>query len=97
MFHVGMSVVCVVDPQEWNDRRHEARPQKNGIYSIRSMRIVSTGTFLLLNEIHNEPFRYLNAYEECAWDSTGFRPATERKTSIDIFRRMLTPRQVENV
>jgi hypothetical protein len=43
-----------------------------------------------LHEIRNPDVKYCDGTTECAFDVRGFRPVTERKTDISVFKRMLT-------
>ncbi len=97
MFHVGQKVVCI-KKGEWNNGWGcEIVPVYGGIYTIRQIRFreIETGCDgLLLNEIINSPMKYANGFHEASFAVHQFRPLQERKTSIEIFERMLTPDKV---
>jgi hypothetical protein len=82
-FHVGQQVVCVDD--QWDDDDQVERPVRGRVYTIRS--IIGSLDCLQLVEISNRPKRYREGYAECAFFSRRFRPL--RKTSIEVFERML--------
>jgi hypothetical protein len=98
-FRVGQKVVCVrVKMPSWTLRYGVVGPSEGGVYTIRSVTGFSLGPIVLLNELRN-PECCMNddigiktePYFPAAW----FRPIVERKTSIEIFKRMLLPQGVE--
>ena len=93
-FVVGQKVVCVNDTFDstWNIIRQ--RPFKDKIYTIRALTMFkfADGEWLslFLKELVN-PIREWgdNTVCECAFEAGRFRPLIERKTSIEIFEKML--------
>lgn len=92
MFYVGQKVVRVKEPNA-ADLRHA---MATGI-KIPPLGEVCTvvAVFTIWNGNPHIELREFPAPEsgECAagWRADGFRPVVERKTSIEIFQRMLTP------
>lgn len=85
-WHVGQMVVCV-DGDFSFKRRGEITPVRGCVYTIRGF--TADGTTIWLAEIINDPRHYSDGFLECSWKIRRFRPV--RKTSIDIFRSLLTP------
>ncbi len=89
-WHVGMQVVCIAyaDPllRRTPYERAARYPVKGCVYTIRDFYPGKPET-ILLEEIVNSPPRP-GAFE-AGFNRGGFRPV--RKTSIDIFRSLLTP------
>jgi hypothetical protein len=91
-FRLGQRMACVED---WNDKELYPAiyfPEKGKTYTIRGMpeawdgKVTRTGLWLV--EIHN----ILGPQgQEYCFDPEHFRPLVARKTSIEIFQRMLTP------
>lgn len=94
MFRIGQKVVCIDD--DWSHPRDYLVtnfPKLNVIYTVRGFVEDSTGqdrTFILLDEVVNP----LIGGIESSFLAACFRPAVERKTSIDIFTAMLNQSQV---
>ena len=95
-FHVGQRVVCVND--EWQDwwPHYEYwwphKPIKGHIYTIRAVRYdpIRKGDGVLLYEIHNPERLWGDGNTgEGGFMAYKFRPLTERKTDISVFKRIL--------
>lgn len=97
-WHVGMKVVCVADAIYLIDGAQY--PENGRIYTIRELRDDAPWggkhIVVLLNELDNSGFigrrgdRW-TCHVEPGFATDGFRPVQTRKTSIEIFRRMLNP------
>lgn len=96
-FRVGQKVVCIQTVTEraaasWS--QHKPRyPAVGGVYTIRTLnmwpgRDVCLLTFDELNNAHMVPSLCLI---EPGFDARRFRPVVERKTSIEIFTKLLMP------
>jgi hypothetical protein len=88
MLEINQKIICI------NNRSLSSRifPLVVGrIYTIRDIMTDvpehNRGVVLLLNEIINN----LHADGERAYYSDRFRPLVERKTSIEVFQKMLNP------
>lgn len=97
-FFVGQKVVCIkrgrwIDAALGNPTRALSVPKFGAVYTVREIRSFISGDALYLEEITNAPQRFLEGVEEPGWAPERFRPVTERKTSIEIFERMLTPKR----
>lgn len=92
-FHIGQKVVATCG--KWKAYCGELIPQKGEVYTIRGIEHCDTQdmTGLLLEEITNAPRAYKQRNTEIKFSTNGFRPVTEKKTSIEIFQRMLLPQQ----
>lgn len=90
-FHVGQKVVCVVAAEYWRPRHGETLPQKEYVYTIRTIHTDGTDTFFKFFEVVNEPRLYDNGFVECDFHSLAFRPVIERNTDISVFAEMLLP------
>ncbi len=104
MFHVGQKVVLVGGEHPAGARvvnqGHTAKI--GGVYTIREIdpRYIAGHGFagIRLVERIATPVNWGGGMIEPAFPATWFRPVHERKTSIEIFTRMLTPKRVsENV
>lgn len=86
MFRVGQKVVCVDAQRQGGDPPYAV---KGGIYEITGMDIYPrTGVLgLQFAELEMSGGQFLFAWR--------FRPLTDRKTSIEIFTRMLKPAGVD--
>lgn len=96
MFYVGQKVVCV-EPSRGGGYPDDIVPYVGGIYTIRGIDANRAGgayhTGLFLEEIVN-PLRGYAGYvvlSEASFRATRFRPLTERKTDISVFRALLNP------
>lgn len=93
MFHVGQKVVCVDGTPPRQDWFGEPLPVRGNIYTVRYVHLSRDGRCgIRLQEI-------LNAGGPCepVYNIVRFRPITDRKTDISIFKRMLTPSDREVV
>lgn len=92
-FHVGQRVVCI-DGSGLRRSYGEIGPETGAVYTVREVGDPPEWprTCLLLVEIVNEPHNYTHGFCEGGFDARRFRPLVERKTSIEIFQRMLTPK-----
>jgi hypothetical protein len=90
-FHVGQKVVCIKDG--WVTHAHVASPRKGEIYTVRDKLFDGECPSLRFFEIVNSPVSYINmpAPVEPAFCADCFRPVVERKTSIEMFRKLLVP------
>lgn len=98
-WHVGMKVVCVVDPDKLGRNMKRFRgahfPQVGGIYTVREIRALSDRVILLLAEISNQHIAGQKhsdgsySHDEPGFNIKYFRPVQKRKTDISIFTAML--------
>lgn len=90
MFYVGQKVVCV----DVSLGRFTGLPvplRKGSIYTIRGVYDDPGGTpSVLLEGVGPGAPPHLNGLER-GFQASRFRPIVKRKTSIEIFQRMLTP------
>jgi hypothetical protein len=91
-YQVGQQVVCVddrfSDHEVWR-RAVRSFPKLYGIYTIREI-IEDDGLFgFCFYELSNPRAPFYNGFLEPAFNAGNFRPV--RKTSIEIFRKLLTP------
>lgn len=104
-FYVGQRVQCVdaSDGPQYTPRGYKALGGMDGlrqgaIYTVRSVGVWPNSPALLLwlSEIVR-PLRgsMCVKYGEAGFDARRFRPITERKTSIEIFKAMLNPSKQE--
>lgn len=95
-FRVGQKVVMIegYKPNVYDRAADEGvtLPTEGTVYTIRG---IEAGEgwhlgklFLWLEELHNGPS--LDGIEP-NWDAQLFRPLVERKTSIEVFKALLTP------
>lgn len=93
-FRVGQKVVCIRSDFKWKRTVPPNLPIKGRVYTVRD--ILPTDEWgppaLRLIELINPIATF--AYEPC-FSFTRFRPIVSRKTSIEIFTRMLKPSQVD--
>lgn len=94
-FYVGQKVICI------DNLCRSGIPipgynyvSLNTVYTVRDIfqNPYDGRTLLRLTEIKNPPFP---SGIEPGFDATRFRPITERKTDISIFKRMLTPSELK--
>jgi hypothetical protein len=100
MFRVGQKVVCVDDTWKspfWNEVTY--KPTEGVIYEVR--RVIPGwwpcgATGILLVELVNPERKWVGdpIKSECPFWIERFRPIVERKTSIEIFTRMLKSENV---
>jgi hypothetical protein len=92
-FHVGQQVVCVDDAyRDLGWRNVPNRPVKGRVYTVREVLLYEYFDFgakpaLRLHEIINPEFDWIEGRCEIAFGFARFRPV--RKTSIEVFERML--------
>lgn len=99
-FHVGAQVVCTYKGA-WSDPRWDAaihRPTYGQIYTVRDItppEYYANGAppSIWLEEIVNPPVMWTTGIWEIAFPTRIFRPI--RKTSIDVFTKLLEPTQKE--
>lgn len=94
-FHVGQRVVCVKDT--WTSPMTYLvphLPRKGSIYHVRD-KLPHGGLYIRLVEIVN-PIPPVFCMEP-GFHIRFFRPVIERKTDIEIFTKMLAPKQLEPV
>ena len=85
-FRVGQRVVCV-NAQSGFAASYVVCPLKeNDIYKITAIRDDATRTHGAGIMVDGDPLHF--------WSQKRFRPAVERKTSIEIFTAMLKPSKV---
>lgn len=94
MFYVGQKVVCIDD--NWAGypiwvAHVPNRPIRREIYTVRSIYSYGGSSGLLLEELKNPITEWRHVTCEGGFLVRRFRPAVERKTSIEIFTRMLNP------
>ena len=87
MFFTGQKVVCICDVS-----RHtpypEVFPKKDHIYTIRQL-ITMDYQCCRLTEIVNQEYFYREFVGELMFSVYAFRPLVNRKTSIEVFEKML--------
>lgn len=93
MFHVGQKVVCInADINNANARPIDLATWqlvKGKVYTIRALlNEPTTGPTLLVEEIPDRD-PYGTGLFEAGYFRWRFRPLVERKTSIEVFKRML--------
>jgi len=95
-FHVGQKVVCVDDVGQ----KHAGRVERSKIYTVTgfdpqdfSHPEHEDGIYLL--EVKRDFVISLN--RERSFMKRRFRPLVTRKTSIEIFKKMLGPKQKETL
>jgi len=94
-FYVGQKVALARKPNRVMATFGEAIPVFGPVYTIRDIFVCAGQELLRFVEIVNEPRVYLEGYQECGFNAKYFRPITERKTSIEIFKAMLNPSKTE--
>lgn len=100
MFRVYQKVLCVTSPANMG-YGDEIMPTVGEIYTIRDIRPSlfreSAVAVVHLAEIRNDHRVYrmndagYEAMDECWFRSNHFRPLVSKTTSIEIFRKLLTP------
>ena len=86
MFYVGQKVVCVDDVPVQLRVGDPTFPLRSGeVYTVRGFADQRGDKCILLCEIFEPELADLGYF------ARRFRPAVERKTSIEIFTRMLNP------
>jgi hypothetical protein len=103
-FRIGQKVVCVgiegtprADWSEWPAYYKIVKPERGPVYTVRDSRIGANGRqHIRLVEIVNPPAKFIDAPDqEPWWWAEGFRPVVERKTSIEIFTKLLADNRVD--
>lgn len=89
--HVGMKVVCIKEGAWTNAFPEEKLPVFRGVYTIRSIEMEGGEVSLRFEELDNSDLAREFDIEECKFWSIRFRPVQVRKTSIEVFKRLLTP------
>lgn len=99
-FRVGQKVVCIEDNfQNPSYGVPQTLPKKGDVYTIRCVEIGTCGDYgeeqlgLRFCELIFPP---TSCGHEFSFAARCFRPIVERKTSIEIFQRMLKPSKVED-
>lgn len=88
-FRIGQRVACIKEG-DWMDALDVPnRPKGGSIYTIREK--ASDGIGLLFHEIRNPRTLHQEGLTEPAWHPHRFRPLVDRKTSIEVFQKMLNP------
>lgn len=93
-FRVGQKVVCITI---WGTEKIAARlgvllPRKGSVYIVRNFDDRGSCSALRVREILNPEIMHLEGiFAEPAFACIGFRPVVSRKTSIEIFTKLLTP------
>lgn len=89
-FRVGQKVVCVDVParNSWALYPWPACVVLGGVYTVRSLDCIGDFYGLTIDEY---PPPIDNQDREVTFNTKRFRPVVERKTSIEIFERMLKP------
>lgn len=89
MFRVGQRVVYI--GPDFRDRiRSQNIPVPDCIYTIRAINEICGESAFLLNEINNEPRRWMNGTFELHMNAKFFRPAVETDISFahEILRKV---------
>ena len=88
-FHVGQKVVCIDGQPSSELTKGGWCPRTGGIYTVRSVFAWNDARYLRLEEYRHTGSE--GPWGENGWDASRFRPVAKRKTSIEIFKAMLTP------
>ena len=97
-FQIGQQVVCVNDRfSERVDWRRTVRafPQLHSVYTIREIIEDPPLIGFCFHELVNERHHFRSGFHEPAFNSRNFRPV--RKTSIEIFEKLLVPADLVGV
>jgi hypothetical protein len=97
-FHVGQQVVCV--SERFSDEEHwrasvRTFPKLHAVYTIREIIVGDVLVGFCFHEFSNPRAHFRNGFHEPAFNSRNFRPV--RKTSIEIFEKLLAPRDLVGV
>jgi hypothetical protein len=93
-FHPGQKIVCIND--SWTSSHWVSatphRPKRGD--TVRRMLPAGEGLpeAVWLLEIVNAPKHFFEGYHEPAFCARRFRPITERKTDISVFKKLLEPK-----
>lgn len=91
-FHVGQKVVCVnVRGLERHFYPRTRLPVERVTYTVRELLTIKGKPLLRLHEIVNHEYDFESGVFEPAFHVSRFRPITERKTDISIFKKLLQP------
>ena len=90
-FQINQKVVCIDDDWPRFISYVQHWPRKDYIYQVRTLNIDNNKVFIRLHEIVN--LESDKRYEPEFWAEC-FRPVVERKTDIEIFRRLLVQSKV---
>lgn len=90
-FHVGQRVECIWKESWGPNPLGHVMPSFGVVYVVRDAFInpYIGGPCIRLREIINPLHNYLHGPDECCFESCCFRPVIERKTSIEVFQRIL--------
>jgi len=91
-FAIGQQVVCVdgvFSPDPYWRSTVRTFPKLHGIYTIREIRRGDRLVGFCFYEFANPRARFAAGIFEPAFNAKNFRPV--RKTSIEVFRRLLVP------
>ena len=101
MFRIGQRVTCVDDKFVGENRVYDPTftvrcpnlPLKGHVYTVRGFVVPYAGYSgtpgILLEEISNPPCPYFEGTFEPSFFPSHFRPFTDRKTDISVFKEML--------
>ena len=92
-FTVGQKAVCVDAKISRMARITGASTlTQNQIYTIRHIEVWEGVECVRLVEIVDPPYHFIDrGWLEPSWRASRFRPIVSRKTSIEIFKRLLVP------
>lgn len=96
-FYVGQKVVCV-DARSFGDCEwgETETPKQGAIYTVQSVHNDNYGKPVLwLHELSRDAESQEDHGHLIGYGVWRFRPITERKTSIEIFKAMLNPSKTE--
>lgn len=89
---IGQKVAFIGNMEEVGKKYGVNVPVTNRVYTVRGFENRGDGPGILLMEISNRVRMHNNGIEaETCFAIEFFRPLTERKTDIGIFKRMLKP------
>jgi hypothetical protein len=101
MFRIGQRITCVDDKFVGENRVYDPTftvrcpnlPLKGHVYTVRGFVVPYAGYSgtpgILLEEISNPPCPYFEGTFEPSFFPSHFRPFTDRKTDISVFKEML--------
>lgn len=96
-FVVGQKIELVIDfsPEQRRSAPMDdiILPELNTVYTVRELSIFEGEPMVLLVEVINRPRYYADVFDvvEQGFGAYRFRPLTERKSDISVFKAMLTP------
>lgn len=96
-FRVGMKVECVDShPGHGFSWEHQEAPVLGSKYTVTRVFIDEEGDEIIhLQEIARDRVSQEWWGDDVGYRASRFRPIVERKTSIEVFQRMLNPSEVE--